>query len=332
MKKLILFFAFAVLPFVRTLAYDQVTFIVNYGVTNKALKKKIEFNLSTLLSEINRAQEENISNLSVSGDIMTAIANDDLNQLWQHEHFRCIEETIVERCLNTRNGYQVRGIPLIVNTANEGEELGYQEAVINFDKNGKIVSFLYTANSEVYTKLRIEQTQNRKNEVTDIQDRMMILDYVEHFRTAYNQRDIHFLRQVFSNDALIITVNVIKTKPSEVVPTGTRLVPTVQTKEEYLNNLSTKVFNRAKYIKVDFDDVVIVEHPTIDKVYGVTVHQKWKTDRYSDEGYVFMMWDFRDSESPQIHVRTWQPDFLDKTKGERLNPEDVFKLGDFDLN
>jgi len=85
------------------------------------------------------------------------------------------------------------------------------------------------------------------------------------------------------------------------------------------------------YIKVNFDDVVIVEHPTIKSIYGVTVHQRWNTARYSDEGYVFMVWDFRSPDEPQIHVRTWQPDYVDKEHGQKLNANDVFTLGDFDL-
>ena len=28
---------------------------------------------------------------------------------------------------------------------------------------------------------------------------------------------------------------------------------------------------------------------------------------YSDEGYLFLVWDFSDEENPKIHVRTWQP-------------------------
>ena len=105
---------------------------------------------------------------------------------------------------------------------------------------------------------------------------------------------------------------------------------TVQTKQEYLNNLA-KAFKTNSYIKVLFDNVVIVEHPTIKGIYGVTVHQKWSTARYSDEGYVFMVWDFRNPDAPQIHVRTWQPDYIDKEHGQKLNPNDVFSLGDFDL-
>ena len=253
-----------------------------------------------------------------------------MNKLWENEHFRCVEEEVVERCLTTRTGYQVRGIPLIVNAAQDNEELGYQEAVVNFDKDGVITSIYYTINPELYSQLRMNQMGDKRYEVTDLRDRMMILDYVEHFRTAYNQKDLRFLRQVFSDDALIITGKVIKVRKSEVHPGGPKVVYTTQTKQQYLDNLG-RAFKAASYIKVTFDNVVIVEHPTIKGIYGVTVHQRWNTSRYSDEGYVFMVWDFRNPDEPQIHVRTWQPEFVDKDKGQRLNPNDVFTLGDFDL-
>lgn len=311
-------------------AYNQVRLVINDGTTDNQLKEKIERAVSVVMTEINKAQEGNMKKLSLSDTYLSREGREDLNMLWENEHFRCVEEEIVERLLTTRTGYQVRNIPLIVNAAAEGEELGYQEAVINFDKQGVITSFYYTINPELYSKLRMKQMGDKRYEVTDIRERMMILDYVEHFRTAYNQKDLKFLRQVFSEDALIITGKVIKVKKSEVIPSGNKIIYTTQTKQQYLENLG-KAFKSNGYIKVNFDDVVIVEHPTIKGIYGVTVHQRWNTARYSDEGYVFMVWDFRSPDEPQIHVRTWQPDYVDKEHGQKLNANDVFTLGDFDL-
>ena len=329
MKRLLLF-AFIVLGAHYVWAYNQVHLVINDGIDNPQLKQQMERAVSAVMSEINRSQEKNLSTLVIPEKYMDNDALAELNQLWQNDRIRCVEEEVVERVLTTHNGYQVRNIPLIVNSAAGGEELGYQEAVVNFDKQGVITSFYYTINPELYSKLRMNQMADRRYEVTDIKDRMMILDYVEHFRTSYNQKDLKFLRQVFSDDALIITGKVVKVRKSEVVPSGNKIIYTTQTKQQYLTNLA-QAFKSNSYIKVTFDDVVIVEHPTIRGIYGVTVHQKWNTARYSDEGYVFMLWDFRQPDTPQIHVRTWQPDYIDKARGQKLNPNDVFSLGDFDL-
>ena len=330
MKKIVITFILLALCSFTATAYNQVRFVINDGITNQHLKRQIEQAVSIVMTDINKAQENNASKLELSQSCMTREASQELNRLWENEHFRCVEEEVVERLLTTRTGYQVRNIPLIVNAANKNEELGYQEAVINFDAQGVITSFYYTINPELYSKLRMTQMGDKRYEVTDIKDRMMILDYVEHFRTAYNMKDLKFLRQVFSDDALIITGKVIKVRKTEMAPSGNKVIYTTQTKQQYLQNLS-RAFKANSYIKVQFDNVVIVEHPTIKGIYGVTVHQKWNTARYSDEGYVFMVWDFRNPEVPQIHVRTWQPDYIDKAKGQKLSPNDVFTLGDFDL-
>lgn len=329
MKKLLMFIAFVVQSS-ACIAYNQVRLVINDGIDNQQLKQRMEQAVSAVMTEINRSHEQNLTKLTFPDSYINKEAQEGLNQLWKNDHMRCVEEEIVERLITTYQGYQVRSIPLIVNSASGGEQLGYQEAVINFDNDGVITSFYYTINPELYSKLRMDQMRNRRYEVTDIKDRMMILDYVEHFRTSYNQKDLKFLRQVFSDDALIITGRVVKVKKSEVVPSGKKVIYTTQTKQQYLDNLA-RAFKTNSYIKVSFDDVVIVEHPTIHGIYGVTVHQKWNTARYSDEGYVFMVWDFRNPEVPQIHVRTWQPDYIDKERGQKLNPNDVFTLGDFDL-
>ena len=328
-KSLIVFLAFLAFS-IQALAYNRVKLVINDGISNPVLKMQMEEAVSAVMTAINRAHAGNTEKLSLPRAYIDSDANSELNKLWANEHFRCVEEEIVERGLTTRDGYQVRGIPLIVNAAQGNEELGYQEAVINFDKRGIITSFYYTINPELYSKLRMDQMQDKRFEVTDLADRMMILDYVEHFRTAYNQKDLKFLNQVFSNDALIITGKVIKVQKTEMFPTGNKVIYSTQTKQQYLENLR-RAFQSASYIKVLFDDVTIVQHPIINGVYGVTVHQKWNTNRYSDVGYVFMMWDFRNPDKPQIHVRTWQPEFMDKLKSQKLNPNDVFSLGDFDI-
>ena len=303
MKKLITVIAAVLVYGLQASAYNQVRLVINDGQSNLRLKQRMERAVSVVMTEINRSQEANLGKLEFPEMYIAKDAKQELNKLWENEHFRCVEDEVVERCLTTRTGYQVRGIPLIVNAAQGTEELGYQEAVINFDNSGVITSIYYTINPELYSKLRMIQMEDSRYEVTEIKDRMMILDYVEHFRTAYNQKDLRFLRQVFSDDALIITGKVIKVRKSEVAPAGTKIIYTTQTKQQYLDNLS-RAFKAANYIKVTFDNVVIVEHPTIKGIYGVTVHQKWNTNRYSDEGYVFMVWDFRNPDAPQIHVRT----------------------------
>lgn len=285
----------------------------------------MEQNVGALLTEMAAAAGSDRV-LKYQGMGITPEAQQQIDMLWMNVHFLCEESEIVERCLTTSNGYQVRNIPLIMKPlVGETVKDDYQEAVINFDKSGKIVSFFFTIGMNMYSKV-----MQNSNEISDVRRRMAILDYVEHFRTAYNMKDMPFLQQVFSDDALIITGQVVKVQKSEVFPSGNKVIYKKQNKKQYLTNLGN-AFKVSKYIKVNFDDIKVVAHPTKENVYGVTLHQEWNTNRYSDEGYVFMIWDFTNEDEPKIHVRTWQPDFIDKAKGQRLNPNDIFSLSDFIL-
>ena len=145
-------------------------------------------------------------------------------------------------------------------------------------------------------------------EVTDSIRRRSILNYCEHFRMAYDTKDIDFLRQVFSEDALIIVGRVVKTSksPSAGVEGNGKVRYTVQSRRTYLDRLAA-IFNANKKIKVGFSDFHIMRHPTKEGIYGVTLLQKYESDLYSDEGYIFLLWDFRNESMPLIHVRTWQP-------------------------
>ena len=71
---------------------------------------------------------------------------------------------------------------------------------------------------------------------TDAVRRRQILNYCEHLRTAYTSKDIDFLRQVFSDDALIIVGNVVKaSKESGKLSADSRVSYALHTKRDYLS-------------------------------------------------------------------------------------------------
>ena len=145
-------------------------------------------------------------------------------------------------------------------------------------------------------------------EEKDSASRHKILDYCEHFRTAYTRRDIAFLRQVFSDKALIIVGSVVKSGAQQDGAQSAGMVKySIRTKEDYLARLE-KVFQTNRKINVRFTDFRIMRHPSTDGIYGVQLRQRYQADRYSDDGYLFLLWDFRNPERPLIHVRTWQPE------------------------
>ena len=306
--------------------FASVNVVISDGIANEAVKSKMERTMSALLTESNEAQAAKRS-LNFSSMGIPVNVQESVSMLWENCPFQCADEEIVEKCIETGLGYQVRNIPLMMrpndSSFNEDE---YQEAVFSFDRNGNLESFYLTLDMNLYMNV----IKSNKS-VSDLHRRQLILDYVEHFRTSYNQKDIKFLTQVFSDDALIITGRVIK-QSKDGMPLPDKIMYKKQGEPAYLNKLR-HVFAANKYIKVSFDDIEVMRHPVNPGFYGVTLHQGYAADRYHGDGYVFLRWDFTNEAAPQIHVRTWQPDAYNADgKGtKRIPKEEIFSLSDFDI-
>ena len=316
MKKNLIF----LLMFVAQNIMADVTVQID-GIENATVKAKMERTMSAFLTEVNNAQSSkralNFGGMGLSTNVQSSVS-----MLWENSPFECTDEEIMEHCIQTGSGYQVRNIPLMMRpTDSSFNEDEYQEAVFSFDLSGNLESFYLTLSMNLYMNV----IKSNKS-VTDLRRRQLILDYVEHFRTSYNQKDINFLTQVFSDDALIITGKVIK-QSKDGIPMPDKIQYKKQTKQEYLGNLR-RVFAANKYIKVTFDEIEVMRHPVNADFYGVTLHQGYTSDRYHDDGYVFLLWDFSNESAPQIHVRTWQPD---RINGGKLPKDEVFSLSDFDI-
>lgn len=315
-------YLFSILIFLPLLAMANVQLTISDGLDDEAVRAKIERDLSALLTEINDAQNNGRA-LNLAAFRLTPSIQLSLSMLWENAPFVCTEETISERCITTGSGYQIRNIPLMMKPREDRSfnEQEYQEAVVSFDTRGNMESFYLSLSNNLY-----QAVIKSNKQITDLRRRQLILDYVEQFRTSYNTKDINFLEQVFSDDALIITGRVISRKKDNIALPD-KIVYKKQSKQEYLTNLRRTFANNA-YIRVTFDDIKVLRHPVNPHFYGVTLHQGYTSSRYHDEGYLFLLWDFTNENQPQIHVRTWQPDQLN---GSRIPDDEIFSLNDFDI-
>ena len=319
MKKLLLF----IILFSPIALFGGVQVSISDGIDNMSVKAKMEHTMSALLTEINNAQSAgrniNFGSLGLNSSVQMS-----LSMLWENSPFMCLDEVIVERCLTTGSGYQVRNIPLEMTPRGDYEfnESEYQEAVISFDRQGNVESFYLTIAQNLYMDVMKSNV-----ELTDTRRRQLILDYVEQFRTSYNTKDIKFSEQIFSDDALIITGKVIKQKAPDGIALPDKITYKKQTKQEYITNLK-RVFSYNSYIRVTFDEIKVALHPNNNNIYGVTLHHGYTSNNYHDDGYLFLLWDFTDEHAPQIHVRTWQPDVIN---GGKLPEDEIFSLADFDI-
>lgn len=302
-------------------------------VKDQALKEAINKSVSGLLSAFNVAQYNGttptLTDLNISTDALGIIT-----KLWADCPFICMEEELVERAIPVakRNEWQVRNIPLLMkptdNSAKKDTWKVYQTGVITLDNTGRITNFHLALDAELYISV-----MSQAKAVDDFMRRQLILEYVERFRNAYNLKDMDFLQQIYSDDALIITGKVItqvkKNDVKMVDVDNQKIVYSKQNKKEYLGKLA-EVFKNNNRINVTFDNIEVARHPAKENFYGVTLKQGWKADKYSDVGYLFLLWDFTNEDAPQIHVRTWQPTEIN-FKPVTLPEDEIFSVDDFDI-
>lgn len=305
-------------------ALATTSFKITDGEVDPDVKARMETNVKALLDAFRTAADNGEKTVKLSKDNVSKTAIEEIKEIWKSSAMSCPPMNLNCRCLKTSNGYQVRGIPVDILAA-DGDE-ARQELTINFDTEGTISNVAIAIEMNRY-----EELMAQKQSDLDYARRQIIVDFIENFRTAYNRKDNAMLNSVFSDKALIITGRVVKEKPNSdltrLTLNNNRVVYIKQTKQEYLMKLA-QVFKTVKFINVKFSDIEIVEHPKFDSIYGVTLKQSWRTDRYHDEGYLFLMIDFRDSDNPLIQVRTWQP-YKDAAGNIVTQKDEVFHLGSF---
>lgn len=283
--------------------------------------QRMERHASQFLSEATRARMAR-DRVRLSEGLASPSFEHTVNQIWETSPFDTPETTIQARLVRRPNGYELRDLPMRLYVTEDS--VVQESGVLIFTREGTLEELYFGINERRYAQLLSEGRS-----VEDIRRRQLILDFVENFRTAYNRRDLSFLEQVFSDQALIIVGRVVERQQDSADLLGTtgrseqEIEYIRRTKGEYLERLRS-VFASVRFIDVGFDQIDIMQHLRYEDVYGVTLKQAWRTSGYSDEGYIFLLIDYRDEAAPTIHVRTWQPT-------EYVTEEEVFQLGDFTL-
>jgi hypothetical protein len=305
----------------RAVSMDTVRLVITDGLHKEEVKKQIENNAAQLFTAMGLAVVEG-KWPDLSHVRMTPEAAKTMLSMWNTSAMARPSSDVERKCLiRPQGGYQIRDVPITMLEAPEKDRK--QNLVINFTNEG-IIDDIFIAVHGI-----VDFYDNNAN-VNDFVRKQRILDLVERFRTAYNMRDIDFLVKIFSNNALIITGKVIKEKPnSDYVLknnlTTERIEYVTQTKEQYIKKLKL-IFNMIKYINVVFEDIEVSTHTKFPEIYGVNLKQKWNASNYSDEGFLFLMIDFKNENEPVIQVRAWQPLVFN---GRELKPEEKFRTTSF---
>lgn len=282
------------------------------------VQNAIEKNTSNLLNAINSyydtQKEVNFASIEISKACKESI----LERVKESNLHYTKRGYVQTQCIyvKSKQTYEIR-IPLV---NNKNTVTLY---TISFNANGNIEEFYKCRKTE-------NLTNGLKYAELSEKEKGYIITFLTQLNRAYNQGNMDFLRKVFSEDALIIVGNVVKQKPSDIHPIEESMIYYYRrTTDEYLHKLQSVYSSNSKVLyQYEYNvekDAFQHPNPNYRNYVGVQVHQKFSSDYYTDDGWIFLLWDFSDLEKPTIEIRTWQP-------GEYVNSRsDVFNLCDFSL-
>ena len=289
--------------------------------------KKCEFaskeatEISSVKSIISYETEIPENKIEILENIVTAISNKDLarsrkyfsakgfrdfNALIGYGNAEILPEKIKLKILKIGNLSVVRSIPLKFDFRSSNEDFTEKVNFV-FDENNKIDGVTFSLSDTAIKDII------RKDYGTD-EEKALIINFVEQYKTAYCLKDIDFINDVFCDDALIIVGRVVKRKPDDYADKlfqqlGDDLIEYVTLKKgEYIERLK-KQFAGKEFINIRFSDNEIDRVISKGKkVFGMQIGQYYYSSDYRDKGYLFLMFDLANADEPKIMVRSWQPE------------------------
>ncbi len=190
-----------------------------------------------------------------------------------------------------------------------------EDVVFTFDKDCRIDNVTFGLGQQASDDILCKHP-SWKNETKE-----MLTEFLENYKTAYCLKDLAYINNVFADDATIIVGHVAWRKaPSNMGDTDRRLsvkgrqiiTENRYTKDQYLKHLR-RCFDRNEFINIHFtrSDIEWLYKFEKEELFGIQLGQEYNSSTYADKGFLFLLVDMTDHNSPQIKVRTWQPNEID---------------------
>ncbi len=191
-----------------------------------------------------------------------------------------------------------RSIPMVFDYGGN-ERKFIEDIVLAFNEDKKIVNITFSLGKAAAGE--IVAHENWPEEA-----RIILITFLENYKTAYALKRLDYISSVFDDDALIITGRVLRNvKMGNELMENKYVTLTKHNKEQYISHLE-RVFASNEFINISFADNKVLMMGKDKKMFGIQIAQDYYSTNYSDKGYLFLMVDLKDYTSPVIHVRTWQ--------------------------
>lgn len=296
---------------------------------DRTLGNRIIENANYVFGVIHQAWPD--ADVSFSEDRVTDYGANTIVEFWGGSPFYCTKAgSLRVRILQTSDGYEIRDIPICRSRATE-DDSKFRDAVLIFDKSGKVSGLTVAMQHNTYRDIMKGIDADAVVEKAKLQK---IIHEIEKFETAYNTKDIIYLKDIYSDDALIITGNVRRRVSADGIVVNDVSFNSLS-KKQYMEKLQD-VFDDNEWINITLTldgppSEAIVQSVRNPNMYGVSLYQKWNSETYEDEGYLFLLFQIDDINGPfTIWVRSWMPAYIGKDRIE-YQPWEKTTIDDFNI-
>lgn len=198
------------------------------------------------------------------------------------------------------NGFLVRGVKarFKFNTNHRT----FVEDLVFYVKDSKIESISFGLEQSALEDIS-------RHGMWNADSRLILINFLENYKTAYALERLDYLDAIFSDDALIIVGHRLPQKRQSEVATedGDMYEHNKLSKSEYIKNLE-RVFKKQEYVNIQFEDAQVKKTGQDLERYQILIKQNYYSTTYADKGYLFLLADLENPEKPIIHVRVWDED------------------------
>ena len=245
---------------------------------------------------------------SVAG-LFTADGKDIFDQLITYGKGRIIGQPNITFFKSANGRVVARGLQMAFAFTSGTKTTFTEDVVFTFNPDGLIENVAFGLGQEAENDILCRVAPGWKDET-----RELIMEFMENYKTAYCLKRYDYIRDIFSDDAVIIVGHVAKRKqlPGEMGRISMRgqevITENRYTKSEYLKNLK-RCFARNEFINIHFtrNEVQYINKYKDKEYFAIQIGQEYNSSTYADKGYLFLLVDMTNNEEPQIQIRTWQP-------------------------
>jgi len=278
-----------------------------YNRTSNGLNRGLSFNnigndkIKTTVEKLVKSIEK--KNLNPDPSLFTQEGLEAYSKLIKYGNARLLKQNNELKIVKVNDEFIVRSIPMQF-TYSKNQQFA-EDIVFVVKESGKIHDINFSL-----SQIAINDILSKDERFATEEEKFFLIRFMENYKTAYCLKRIDYIEKIFDNDALIIIGNVLKKSPKTDSYYSNLSNEEVEyqklTKSEYMNRLK-RVFAQNEFVNIHFEDNVVKKAKRDVSIYGIQIAQHYTSERYADKGYLFLLFDLRDTLNPIIHVRTWQP-------------------------